>query len=355
MKKYKSAIVGTGRIAGYLEDDKLRDHPCTHAGTYQSIKNVELVSVVGRTINKAKKFAKRFNIPTWYETIDKMLKDNSVDILSICTPARLHVPFIIKAAESGKVKAVYCEKALALSLDEADKAVEICSKKNVLLIVNYLRRWSCDYICTKELIQTDAIGEVQTVYGTFSGNIMHTGTHMFDILIYLFGMPLSVEASIEKFDSKRSKNSGYKFVKDEYFDDPSARAHLMFPNGVDAFINGSKKDYFIFEIEIIGSKGRIRIGNFVKELWQSSVAKHYTDFSELERKKFPVCIDAENAWFKAVQNIILKLKGRAGLGTTGRDACKAMEVGFGMLISSYHSGSRITFPIQVRDIKINSK
>ena len=354
MKKHLAAIVGTGRIAGYLEDDILRDHPCTHAGTYTRIPQVDLIACSGKTLEKAACFASRFGIPHYYSDLDEMLKDHEVDILSICTPAEQHVPLTIQAAESGKVKAVYCEKALGLSLEEAEEAVSCCRKNHVKLTVNYLRRWSYDYVMTRELLRSGAIGKVQTVHALFSGNIMHTGTHMFDLLQNFFGMPLWVEAKTEAFSEKERESSGYKYVKDDHFDDPDGRAWFHFPSGIDVFINGSGKDYFIFEMDIVGSHGRIRIGNFLQEFWKTNPSSHYKDFRELNPCSFPVHPESKNAWFTAVEDI-LSAKGEEGIGATGEDACRAMEMGFAMILSSCRSGRRVFFPLQERNMKVLSK
>ncbi|MBN1520979.1 MAG: hypothetical protein JW928_00485, partial [Candidatus Aureabacteria bacterium] len=194
-----------------------------------------------------------------------------------------------------------------------------------------------------------------TVHAVFSGHIMHTGTHMFDLLLYFLGSPLWVRSRIEKFRPSDSGVSGYKYINDEYFDDPSATAQLRFPGEVDVFISGLEKHYFIFEMDIIGSRGRIRLGNFMKELWLSRQSPHYKDFRELVRAPFPETPGSKNAWLRAVEDIINQINGCPGVGSTGEEACRSMEMAFGIMLSSLKNGSRISFPLEERDIKIISK
>jgi predicted dehydrogenase len=355
MKTYMAGIVGTGRIAGYLEDDPLRDHPCTHAGTFRRMSEVSLVSCAGKSLDSSIRFALKFDIPYCYSSLEDMLKNQELDILSVCTPAELHVPFTIAAAESGKVRAVFCEKALGLSLREAERAVTVCRERNVPLVVNYLRRWSGDYVTVKHLIASGAIGRVQTVQSVFSGHIMHTGSHMFDLLYHFFGMPEWVEARLDGFQDAPRGDSGYKFCEDDHFDDPSGTAFLRFPGDIDVSVSGMGKNYFIFEMDIIGSRGRIRIGNFLKELWLSEQSDHYSGFRELRRAAFSVPPRSRNAWFAAVEDIISQLKGGPCAGASGEDACRSMEIAFGMLISSRYGGARVAYPLQERDCRILSR
>ena len=214
--------------------------------------------------------------------------------MSVCTPAQSHAPIVIQAAQSGKVKAIYCEKALGVTLEEAEMAVDACKKSGVVLVVNYLRRWSGDYIMAKKIIKEGWIGKIQTVYGIFSGNIMHTGTHMFDLLLYFFGEPLWVKSKLQDFKAQRKGSSGYMFEMSRHFNDPDATALIRFQNDIDVFVSGLSKDYFIFEMDIIGEKGRIRIGNFLKELWISKPSIHYKGFRELCRVPYPEFKNARN-------------------------------------------------------------
>ena len=48
--------------------------------------------------------------------------------------------------------------------------------------------------------------------------------------------------------------------------DPSGLAHIVFENGVHAFVSGSRKRYFTFECDLIFTAGRIQIGNDVQRI-----------------------------------------------------------------------------------------
>ena len=86
-----------------------------------------------------------------YSSYEEMLQREELDIVSVCTHAPLHAPVTLAAAEAG-VKAVFCEKAIATSLAEADAMVAACDERNVKLVINHTRRWDPYYETALALI-----------------------------------------------------------------------------------------------------------------------------------------------------------------------------------------------------------
>lgn len=68
-----------------------------------------------------------------YETIEEMLADDELELIDVCLPPALHTEAIIKVANSGKH--VFCEKPLALNLEDCDRAVEACARNDRRLMV----------------------------------------------------------------------------------------------------------------------------------------------------------------------------------------------------------------------------
>ena len=69
-----------------------------------------------------------------------MLNENKFDIVSICTPIQTHFEIVKKCIETG-VKAIFCEKTLSYSLEEAGEMLRLCKENNVFFGVNYILRW----------------------------------------------------------------------------------------------------------------------------------------------------------------------------------------------------------------------
>jgi len=95
-----------------------------------------------------------------------MVQGTPLDIVSVCTPPETHCQIVCDIAPY--VRAIYCEKPIALTLEDADRMIETCYHYGTLLQINHQRRF------------------VNPKF-RFSRGILNTGTHMFDLLRYLFG------------------------------------------------------------------------------------------------------------------------------------------------------------------------
>lgn len=72
---------------------------------------VEVVSVAARDQQKVAQFAKKHNIPSFYTDWRKMVAQEHLDIVDICTPTSLHGEMIKELASLGK--SIICEKPLS--------------------------------------------------------------------------------------------------------------------------------------------------------------------------------------------------------------------------------------------------
>lgn len=68
------------------------------------------------------------------QSVADLLADPSVDVVAICSPPDQHAEQVIAAAESGK-RAIFCEKPLAMTVTDAERAVDSCRRNGVALIV----------------------------------------------------------------------------------------------------------------------------------------------------------------------------------------------------------------------------
>ncbi|WP_193598061.1 Gfo/Idh/MocA family protein [Microbacterium sp. YJN-G] len=66
--------------------------------------------------------------------IETLLADDDVDVVAICSPPDEHARHVIAAVEAGK-RAVFCEKPLAVTIEQAEEAAEVCRRAGVPLIV----------------------------------------------------------------------------------------------------------------------------------------------------------------------------------------------------------------------------
>jgi predicted dehydrogenase len=97
MKKVSVGIVGSGFIAEL------------HMRAYRRVfgVDVDVKAVVSRG-DHVIDFAKRFGIPETFRDYRELLKDETIDVIDICTPPALHAEMILACMRAGKH--VICEK-----------------------------------------------------------------------------------------------------------------------------------------------------------------------------------------------------------------------------------------------------
>jgi len=190
----KWGIIGCGDVA------EVKSGPA-----FQKCNNSELLAVMRRNGSLAEDFAKRHNVPLWFDNADMLLANPEVNAVYIATPPSSHLFYALKALEAGKD--VYLEKPMVLSEKEAltlEAAVNASGQK---LVVAHYRRFLPMYVRIKELLETNAIGQLKFVDLRFlqpfdfndkatwrleeavsGGGYFHDiAPHQIDLMYYFFG------------------------------------------------------------------------------------------------------------------------------------------------------------------------
>ena len=71
---------------------------------------VDVVAVASQNKEHADAFAKKFDIPDFYDDYQRILERKDIDVVDLCIPTDLHEEFSIEAAEAEKH--IICEKPL---------------------------------------------------------------------------------------------------------------------------------------------------------------------------------------------------------------------------------------------------
>lgn len=343
---YKVGIIGCGRIAGLLEDDPLRGKPCTHAGAFDAVKETKITTACDINKKRLKQFGQRWNVQSLYTDYRRMLEKEDIDIVSVAAWTRFHHKMVVDAAESG-IRGIYCEKPMALTLDQAEEMIRVCNKNNVVLTINHERRWDPYYLKVKELVEKGEIGELRTIVGnalswecekskveSFGGGPMfHDGTHLTDLLRLFADEPEWVTAYEER-------PNGVKYIENTVF------GFIRFLKGTRAFIEGGgRRNYFNFELDLQGTEGRIIIGNGVRELYLNNKSKKFSGFKELKRMEFPEPEENISPFTGGVRDLIRCIESGREPVSSGIDGKNALEIILALYKSAQNGGERIFFPL----------
>ena len=127
----------------------------------------DIQGVASRSLEKAREFAAKLNIPQTFGSYEDLLASTEIDAVYIPLPNHLHVPWSIKALEAGKH--VLCEKPIALSAAEAQVLLEASKKHpNLKIMEAFMYRHHPQWRKARELTASGEIGELKTIQSFFS-------------------------------------------------------------------------------------------------------------------------------------------------------------------------------------------
>lgn len=89
------------------------------------------------------------------------LVDMDLDFVVVVSPNYAHAEQVVMAAEAGRH--VFCEKPIALSLEDADRMIAAVESAGVVNVVNYSMRYIDAYLKIKDLVDSGQIGRLLSI------------------------------------------------------------------------------------------------------------------------------------------------------------------------------------------------
>src|SRR6185312_15133277 len=146
-------------------------------------------------------YARRHQVPRWYDDASALIADPEVDAVYIATPPDSHASYALQAAAAGKP--AYVEKPMARHAPECDRMVEAFQRADLPLYVAYYRRRLPRFLAAEELLRS-AIGTLTSIQYRYSapkhlagpewridaaaaggGLFLDLGSHALDLIDYL--------------------------------------------------------------------------------------------------------------------------------------------------------------------------
>ena len=362
-KEYTAALIGCGRIGYSLGLDKKREQPASH--TMALLENPRISLIAGVDKNNV-------NLNIWhsankrsvcYSDCANLYARQKPDIVVVAVNEPEHLKEALNAI-AAKPKLVILEKPVALNLTEALQIEESAKKNNVPILVNHERRFSKDYHLAKSYL--NEIGEIQSVHASLCSSLcvyskkqestgayslLHDGTHLADIVLFFLedektksttesiakevrqgGGLLSHASQVKVPDEKlvcSLLNSPVVtgIYKDENNDVRNFSAHYSTEKCPDITISISgRSKYFGFEIDILGTTGRICVGNGYLDIYKREQSKLYSGFYSLEKDKSVKYPKKTNSFSNMVQNAVDFLDGKTELKSDLQKGINALAV-----------------------------
>lgn len=197
MSTLKVGVIGCGSIAKFR-----------HLPEYAANEAAEIIAVCDIVSERAEDAAKTYDAKA-YTDYEELLKDEAIDVISVCLPNNLHAPVSIAALKAGKH--VLCEKPMATSSEEADEMIMAAKENGKKLMIGHNQRFVASHEKAKEMIAKGELGKIysfRTAFGhggpegwsidgreswffnkeeAFIGAMGDLGVHKTDLIRYILG------------------------------------------------------------------------------------------------------------------------------------------------------------------------
>ncbi len=329
-------LLGAGRIGQ------------VHARTIvQRVTGAHLVAVADPFPDAANAVAQRYGIAHAGTDCMAIISDPNIDAVMICTPTTTHCEYIIAAAHHGKH--IFCEKPIALTLAETDRALRAVAEAGVKLQIGFNRRFDANFMRVQQAVADGHIGTARLMhiisrdpapppveYIKSSGGIFLDMTiHDWDIARFLIG------ADIDEI-----------YVQGGVMVDPAIGvagdidthiSMIRFSNGVIGTIDNCRQAVYGYDqrAEVFGSKGMIETGNNFPNAASLSTATAV-------QRDLPLNFFMQRyieAYAAEIEAFVAAVAQDHEVAVSGLDARKALVAGLAAW-QSYHTGR----PVKLNDI-----
>ena len=351
LRQYRAGLVGCGRVGALWDLEADSPMPLTHAGALSLLPQVSLVAGASRGWPHLEAFGRRWGVHALYDDYRQMLARERLDIVTIATHPGLHRDIVEHAVREG-VRAIFCEKPLALVLEDADAMVEVCRSAGCLLSVNHSRRWHPAYQKALELLQAGMIGELISMSGFCQGckpypswqseeegPLLHDAVHLFDLFRIFGGHATAV------IGTARRRRLPYP-VEDD------SQVIFEFASGIAAVAQVNELTrYARFELELQGADGLIRLSDAEQRLWTSvrlpalrNEPDPTPEWWKLEPVAFPEYRPA-SPMLEAVTELVACLETGGKPSSSGEDGVASLEMCMAAYESQARGNARVSLPL----------
>lgn len=232
---------------------------------HRSIKGARLVAVADIDQKAATSVAGDAKV---YSDFHEMIRDPSVEGVIVCTPPFLKLEITKEAADSGK--AVFCEKPISVTLEDADRMGEIVKKGGIRFQVGYQRRFDPSYMKAKHAMEAGELGQLlllkehnrdppgpilgwSTIPAKSGGIFLDTTSHDFDAVRWLSG------SEVERVYAEGAALVYEDLRKNGDFDTTTVVMKLA--SGALAYVDSCYNTVYGFDarLEMLGTKAAVSV------------------------------------------------------------------------------------------------
>lgn len=227
----------------------------------QKCERAEVAAIASRDLAKAQAAAERLGLAQAYGSYEELLADPQIDAIYNPLPNHLHVPWSIRALETGKH--VLCEKPIGLSAAEGQALVAAGRRHSQLKLMEaFMYRHHPQWVTARRLVAEGRIGPLSTVQTLFSYHNVNPddvrnkaeigGGGLLDIGCYCISLSRFL------FNGEPERVMGLVELDPEFGTDRLASGILDFGAGTGTFTCSTQMAPYQ-RVQIFGKQGRVEI------------------------------------------------------------------------------------------------
>jgi inositol 2-dehydrogenase len=302
------------------------------------IPEARLVYVSDVLEERARVLADELAVSSWTIDYRELLTSKAVEAVFITSPTSTHREVVIAAAEAHK--AIFCEKPIALTLEDTDQMLATIDRTGVMFQAGFMRRFDSGYVAAKRQIDAGAIGTPVTFKSigrdpfcpdlnyarpdVSGGLILDMAIHDFDLGRWLMADEVRrvyAEGGTLAFPQLNSVG-----------DIDNAVVNLLFQRGCLGNVEVSRNALYGYDIrtEVLGTEGGLNIGYY-----QQTPLPIMTR-QGIQHDMVPYIIERfGNAYLAQSQDFVERVLGGRDPAVHGYDARAALVIGLAAT-RSYH-------------------
>lgn len=316
-QNFRWGILGTANIARAL------------IKAIKQSRNSEVAAIASRSGEKAKAWAKNFDIPGYFDSYQKLLDCPDLDGVYIPLPNSLHADWTMRALKSGLP--VLCEKPIAVNAREAEKIYAVSRSAGRYVAEAFMYRFHPVYQEVRKIMQRGDIGKISTIFSRFTfrledrseipANADLAGGALMDVGCYCVNVSRLLTDSEPRKVCALEKRSNV---------DDTMLGLLEFPDGVLAQFETSIENFERHRVEISGNLGSI----LLEDPWVPGTKDTEILLKKPGQPDQKIIIKGKDAYQLEVEEFVEVCRKKVDPTWTFEDSIKNMRVIDALLLSA---------------------
>lgn len=308
-QKFRWGILGAASIARVL------------IKAIKQSQNGEVAAIASRSGDKAKQWAKEFEIPRHFGSYQTLLDCPDLDGVYIPLPNRLHAEWTVRALRAGLP--VLCEKPIAVNARETEQIHEAATSAGRYVAEAFMYRFHPVYPKIREIIRAGEIGKVSTIFSRFTflledrsqvpASAELAGGALMDVGCYC------VNASRLLAGAEPRRVCAFERRSDV---DDTMVGLLEFPDGVLAQFETSIENFERHRVEISGDLGAIQL----EDPWVPGIRDKELTLKKPGRPDRKILVPGQDTYILEVEEFVDVCRKQATPTWTFEDSIKNMRV-----------------------------